>query len=263
MQYSEVLASLRRNGDGWSATIPEEWLQGRTAFGGLQVALAVRAMREALASDVPLRTLQVTFVAPVAAGEVQVEARVLRSGKSATHVEARLSSGGQLGCLLIAIFGSARASKVAIAPALPNLTDANAKPIELPYLPGLTPNFTQHLSFRLLAGGLPFSAASRAQTATQVRLRDTAATGEAQVIALADSIPSPALSLLKLPAMASSLTWTLELLSTPFVAPAGADWRIDAEVTAAGDGYVNQSAILFAPDGTAVALSRQSVVMFA
>ena len=46
--------------------IPDDWAQGRSVFGGLQAAFAVRAMRT-LEPAAPLRSLQVTFVAPIAA----------------------------------------------------------------------------------------------------------------------------------------------------------------------------------------------------
>ena len=55
--FSEVLDALRRDGDGWSLVIPRTWANGRTVFGGLQVALSVRAMRgaltDALGADCP------------------------------------------------------------------------------------------------------------------------------------------------------------------------------------------------------------------
>ena len=40
-----------------------------------------------------LRSLQVTFLAPVPGGPVRARANILRSGKSATHVEARIVDG--------------------------------------------------------------------------------------------------------------------------------------------------------------------------
>ena len=44
MLYSQVLATVRSHDGGWTAEVPESWAQGRTIFGGLQAALAVRAM---------------------------------------------------------------------------------------------------------------------------------------------------------------------------------------------------------------------------
>ncbi|HVH33257.1 MAG TPA: hypothetical protein VM847_03985, partial [Tahibacter sp.] len=40
-------------------------------------------------------------------------------------------------------------------------------------------------------------------------------------------------------------------------------WRVDAELVAARDGYTSQSTWIVAPDGRPIALSRQSMVVFA
>ena len=98
MRFSEAMQSVTRHGDGWQATIGEDWLQGRSAFGGIQAALALRAMRELVSADMPLRSLQTTFVAPVPAGPVAIHARILREGRSATQIEASLGDGEQTLC---------------------------------------------------------------------------------------------------------------------------------------------------------------------
>ena len=71
MKFGEVISTVRPAGDAWSAHIPLDWGNGRTVFGGLQAALLVRGMRGVLgeARTLPLRSLHVTFVAPVAAGD--------------------------------------------------------------------------------------------------------------------------------------------------------------------------------------------------
>ena len=86
MRFSEAMQTVTRRGDGWQATVSEDWLQGRSAFGGLQAALALRAMRERVPVDMPLRSLQVTFIAPVPAGPVSIRAQRLRAGRSAIQV---------------------------------------------------------------------------------------------------------------------------------------------------------------------------------
>ena len=63
-----VLMSRARTGAGESQLdVPEDWLQGRTLFGGLQAAVAFAAMRS-LVPQAPLRSLQATFLAPVPGG---------------------------------------------------------------------------------------------------------------------------------------------------------------------------------------------------
>ena len=261
MRYSEVLQSMRNDGGLWSATVTEDWLQGRSIFGGLQAALTVCAMRALVPADLTLRSLQVTFMAPVPAGYVQVRAQVLRTGKSAVHVEARIVDGDQTLCIAVGIFGAGRSSQISVVPQQPPV--AAAKPIVFPFIPGVTPNFTQHLAVRWLIGSPPFTNNPLTRHVVEVGLRDTGAVGEAQVLAIADFIPPVVLSMLKAPAFGSSMTWTIEFFMDRFDALPLLGWRVDAEVVAAGDGYTSQSSMIWGPGGEAVAISRQNMVVFA
>lgn len=261
MRFDEVLAGVVPDGPDWTCAVPEDWAQGRTVFGGLQAALAVRALR-ALVPAVPLRVLQTTFMAPVPAGPLQLRARVLRTGKSAIHTECRLMDGEQTLCLVVAIFGSARESAIAVAPTPPPAPAPDDPKKELPFVPGVTPAFTQHFQFRWSEGGMPYTGAREPRTKIHLRHRENAALDETHVIALADAIPSPGISMFRKPAMSSSLTWTLEILDHDHTFAADGWWRIDAEITAGRDGYLAQSAELWNPAGRLAALSRQSVVVF-
>jgi len=64
------------------------------------------------------------------------------------------------------------------------------------------------------------------------------------------------------PTPGSSLTWMLELLRDRYDDLGMDDWRVDAELIAARDGYTNQSVMLWGSSREAVALSRQSMVVF-
>jgi len=124
-----VLLSRIRAGEGTSTLeVPEDWLQGRTLFGGLQAVVGLAAMRS-LAPDAPLRSLQVTFLAPVPGGPVTARARILRSGKSATHVEARIVDGDNTLALMVGVFGLPRTSAVTLRPQQPSVV--SEKPAEL------------------------------------------------------------------------------------------------------------------------------------
>lgn len=260
MQFSHILASLKREQGCWTATASEDWQQGRSLFGGLQAALAVRAMRD-LVPDVPLRSLQVTFLAPVPAGSVNIRAQILRSGKSATHVEARIVDGDQALCLLVGIFGASRPSKVERTLQQPPVECA--KPREFPYIEGVMPAFTRHFRMIWLRGGMPYSGATLHENVLELGFKEeTGVADEAHVLALADVIPPIGLSLLKSPVAGSSMTWTIEFLSGQFSEQPLQGWRMDAEMVAARDGYTSQSGVLWAPDGRAVALSRQNMVIF-
>ena len=65
MTLSEILDSMQLGDGSIEVVIGKDWLQGRSVFGGLQAAIALCAMRTVVPASVPLRTLQMTFIAPV------------------------------------------------------------------------------------------------------------------------------------------------------------------------------------------------------
>jgi acyl-CoA thioesterase len=252
--------SRTRSGAGESQLdVPDDWLQGRTLFGGLQAAVALAAMRS-LVPDAPLRSLQATFLAPVPGGVVRSRARVLRSGKNATHVESRIVSGDDTLALFVGVFGLARPSAVRLIPRQPSVSSAGA--FEMPWIPGVMPEFTQHFKARWIVGGPPFSGASHPENVIELGMRDSGSAGEYHVLAMADFIPPIALSYVKERIAAASVTWMLEVLAEDVSALPLDGWRIDAHMVAADSGYTNQSLMLWGPGGVPVALGRQCMVVF-
>jgi hypothetical protein len=261
MLLSQVLESLTRRDDGWSVSTPDDWLQGRSMFGGLQSALALRAMRGLVPADLPLRVLQTTFVAPVA-GAVNIHAQVLRAGKGTTHAEARIALGDQTTTLVVGVFGRGRPSRAEVAPTLAGF-EASRDPFVFPFVPGFSAAFAQHFKMRVLSGPLPFTASSLPPRGViEVSLDDRGPTSEAHIVAIADAIPPLALAMLTGPAPGSSVTWTLELLVDRFETLPLAGWKVHAEVRAGHNGYTSQSSTIVAPGGQAVAMSHQSMVVF-
>ena len=259
--FSVLLSRIHASEGASTLDVPEDWLQGRTLFGGLQAVVGLAAMRS-LAPDAPLRSLQVTFLAPVPGGPVTARAKILRSGKSATHVEARIVDGDNTLAIMVGVFGLPRTSAVTLRPQQPRVTPED--PVELPFVPGVAPNFTQHFRARWIAGGRPWSGIQKPDSVIELAMRDRGNATESHVVAMADFLPPIALSYLKTPVAAASLTWMLELLTedvSSLSLPLDG-WRIDATMTAAHGGYINQSSTLWGPGGVPVALGRQTMVVF-
>ena len=185
-------------------------MQGRSVFGGLQVVVALEAMRTLVPSAV-LRTLQATFVAPVSEGVVRACAHVLRQGKSATHVEARLVDGNETLAIVIGVFGHPRSSKAARVPSRSRVD--GAEPLELAFIPGLFPSFTQHFAARWLEGSFPFSGQPNHRQVIEVGMKDEGPTTEGHVVAIADFIPPVGAFASRCAGPGSTLAWMLELLS--------------------------------------------------
>lgn len=260
MQFSEILGSMARDDGGWTVTVPDSWLQGRSVYGGLQAALAVRAMNAHAPKEFALRVLQTTFVAPVPPGRLRVESRLLRTGKSTAHVESRLLLGTETAALAVGVFGAKRPSRISVAPERPPVDASD--PFDFRYVPGVSPGFTQYFAIRWLKGGLPFTASKTMEAVAEIGMPGEAAAAVEHVIALADVMPPLALAHLDAPARGSSATWTLEMLSDTVPALGTRGFRADATLVAARDGYTSQSVFIWGPGGEPVALSRQSMFVF-
>ena len=83
--FSKIIASLREQEGAFHAGPGEDWLQGRTLFGGLSAALAVEASERAFPDLPPLRSAQFAFAGP-AEGELRLEPKMLRRGRSAAFL---------------------------------------------------------------------------------------------------------------------------------------------------------------------------------
>jgi len=260
VQFSQLLQTIHRSGGEATWEVHPEWLQGRAVFGGLQAILAVHAMRGLIDADIPLRTLQVAFVAPSTSSHIQARATLLRRGKSATQLEARLSDGDTLLAVVIGVFGKPRASRLHLMPEMPPV-DCD-KPRRLPYVPGLSPSFTQHFDAHWLRGGMPFSGEQDPKLSVTLGMPGEVRSSEFHVLAMADFLPPVALSWLQSPAPGSSMTWMLEILSGVVDGLPMDGWRADADMQAAADGYTHQSVMLWGPQGQPIALSRQTMVVF-
>lgn len=269
----EFTAILDGAGRGGTTNIPSGWAQGRATFGGLVAAMLYRHVEatleqasEAPVANTPLRSLTVSFVAPAEAGELQASARILRAGRSAVQIEAHASQGDQVVTAALASFGKPRTSAIAVAtdaaPEFPKPESCEA----LPYIEGLVPEFTRHFDYRICAGALPFSGHREGRIGGWVRFRESAGPATtAHLLALIDAWPPAVLPMLKTVAPASSLTWTVELMPAAMTADgdSGDWWQYLAEVEQAEDGYAVIQARLWNSRGVLMALTRQTVTVFA
>jgi acyl-CoA thioesterase len=266
--FSQVLASIEPiPGAGFSVTVPPDWLQGRTVFGGMQMALGGRAMRAVLplqAAAMPLRSAQMTFVGPLLGGTpIRMKAETLRAGKSTVHARCDLMhDDGKVACTVVGIFGGPRESRFVKEMPRPDpgvsAEDANASVVG----PPMSPAFQKHFDVRTARGARPYSGYSEPRSLIYARLRDRECGSEDALLALADVIPTPVLSILTEPTPASSVNWMIEVLRDPAYLDLH-DWvLIDTEVRAGTSGYLSQTSVLYGADGHAYSVSHQTVAVF-
>jgi acyl-CoA thioesterase len=262
MLFSEVLGSMQFDGSMGTVTVSDDWSQGRATYGGLVTAVGNEALRRLVPADRLLRSLQTTFVGPAGATTWRIKAEVLRVGKAVTLARCDVIDGEQVAATVLGVYGGPRESAVEVRP-VPTPSPRTVDEInEVRFQPGLSPTFMQHFAIRWAHGAKPFSGSPRTPTKAFIRHRDAAALTESHVVGLIDCIPTPAMSMFKERAPASSLVWTIEFFEHRFDFSPDRWWRIDTDIDAATSGYVNQTGVLHDPDGKPIALSRQLFAVF-
>lgn len=260
MNFVDLLDSVEKKADHWRAEIPSTWMQGRTAYGGLTGALALRVLRQELGVEEPLLTADIGFVAPVE-GEVLIEARLLRKGRSVTHAEATLrAETGEVVTRVYAVFGAQRESSIIVTPPPPAPTKPREEGMVIPEIPGITPTFLQHFELIHTEGALPYTGATEGTLGGYFRHRGAPKMNDEAVLALADAWPPAILTMGKGPFAGSTVRW-----SCHFVGPIPEDydgyWWYRAETIAAAGGYGTTRAVLYAGDEM-VCWSEQLVAVF-
>lgn len=261
MTFDELLSAVRQGGD---VVIPASWGQGRATFGGLVAALAFDVMASRVEQGRAMRALQVSFVGPVEPGVPAIfEAELLREGKAVSQVSGRILQNGEPRLVCLASFGGDRESAVQVAPGAAPEARPLAECQELPYIKGVTPEFTQHIEMRWAFGNMPFSGKGGRDMGGWMQFREAPeALTDAHIVALVDAWPPAVLPHLKGPAPASSLSWALEIVH-PRPAMAPGDWLLyRATIDQAGAGYGHTHAGVWTASGELVALSRQTVTVF-
>ena len=239
------------------------WGQGRALFGGLVAAGLLRQLEGLVGPERRLRSLLVSFVGPVAPGQIEADSELLRAGRAMSQAQARLRQGGQVCCVVQGAFGADRPTAFQVeAPRMPSVPAPESLPA-LPFIDGVTPSFTRHFDYRWTHQGFPFTGAAEAWVQGWVRFAEPVQPDAASLLGLLDAWPAPFLSITDRPLPASSVTWQVQLLADPAAMAAPGDWFLyDARTSASGAGYSDFTASLWHRGGTLVAQSRQLVAEF-
>ena len=209
MSLPHILDAARVSDDTLTVSIPDTWMQGRTAYGGLTAAIALDAALRAQPGLPPLRSAQIAFVGPLA-GDLVVKTELLRRGRTAAFIEANVYGDGKLGLKALFVFMIGLESSIdyveTARPDVPDPADA------APALANPDPKFfTGHLDYR---HGLPIEARHTPDFLRWVRLKEREGLHPmVELLAIGDALPPAAMALFAKPGPISSMTWHLNLLT--------------------------------------------------
>ena len=256
-----ILKSLQEDKNN-TTILGEQWSQGRSAFGGISAAFAMTAMKKLVPVGTPLRSLSVSFIAPVPPGPVSVKTTVIRKGKNETQVEASVICSNSICLRAMAAFGNSRQTYNVTSEKNLKLKSRGSG-IKFEDHEKQTPTFLQFFEGEWVNEGLPFAGQLSRDLELWVRHNiDLSEFSEEKLITICDIPPPVILSHFKKPPIpSSSLTWSLEFVIPPDEIPS--DWFfLKFFVDAAANGYTQQSGSIYDVKGRLCALSRQCMVYF-
>ena len=252
----QAIDALEPIDGGWRGAVPDNWLQGRTAYGGFSTALALVAAQRSDEELPPLRSAQVAFIGPLA-GPIAIRAQRLRRGRNAAFVQADVESEAGLGLRATFVFMRDVASSVDHATG------------RAPLFPPPGPDTQTFNGIKQVAFTRNFELVDQREGVGPtewlrwVRLVDRDGIDPAvALVAVADCLPPAALKLIGGPAPVSSMTWLLNLL-TPAPTTRDGWWLLRADTDHARAGSSSQAMAIWNTEGTPIAQQMQSVAIFA
>ena len=256
MNLSGILSAATLIDGGFRASIPGSWHQGRTAFGGLSAALALRAAQQLVPALPPLRSSQVSFIGPVA-GEVEVRARLLRQGRNATWIGTEITSVGAVVLTTTFVFMGAVESDIHYTGI------ARPEGLTPPHLarrarggPGFIDNFDWRYPCGPNGDGPP-------EVFRWVRMNERAGLDPmVELLCVADVLPPGVMRLMTRPGPISSMTWIANVL-TPEPRTEDGWWLLRSIGTYAEKGCSAQEMTVWNSAGEPVMSGMQSVAVFA
>lgn len=242
--------------------LPESWLQGRTAYGGVSTALMVAAIQQEYPEAPPLRSLQVTFVGPLA-GELRFSQKLLRQGKNSKIIEGEIASDDGVGLKGVFIFSKDRHfTNELVAPKRPNLVmPEQGKPI---LRKGPRPLFIQNFECVWADGSPPFAGDKTANPTFSIWFRHvdpSSREGLVPLLAIADGPPPAMMSRYEMRTPLSSMNWHINFHTTDLTTKDGW-WLVECGADFAQGGYSSQTMRIFNYHGEQVCDMTQYIAIF-
>lgn len=254
--------AVRRTDDGlFEADIASGWRAGRGPHGGYLAAIVLRALTAAVGDpERTPRSLTIHYPAAPEPGLATIEVTVEREGRSLSTLSARMAQDGRLTTLALAAFSLPWDAPAARELAMPDVAGSDAERRSTPKLFEGAPEFTRHLVMQPRVGAVPF-----AGSGAPMRIGGWIGLPEARPVdafALAlfcDAWFPPSFIALDAPAISPTVDLTIHFRQS--IAEADCDPAALClsifDTRLLHDGLFEEDGVIWAPDGTVLAQSRQ------
>ena len=240
----------------WEGAIADGWQTPRGPLGGYVQAIVLRGMQLAVADDARQpRSMTMHFLRVPQVGPITVRATVERAGRTLSSVTARLEQDGRLLGLAMGAFSTPWEGPLLDDAPMPGVAPPAERHAPEHVLGEQRPAFTTRLAMQHRFGAPPFTRAEHGETGGWLGLTEDRPIDALTVVVLADAwFPAPWPRLAEL-APAPTIDLTVHFRAP---LPLG-DGLLLGHFRSAHvrDGFFDEDGVLWAPDGTLVAQSRQ------
>lgn len=266
MQTFDTATSVLPRPDGtYTWHVPDGWHVGRGAWGGLVVGALINAVTESETDHARrVRSVSAELAAPALVGEHTVVTERLRRGSAlSTWSATAVGADGKLVARLTAVLAEARPAVddvdypswgLLVKPDAPA-----ARGVAAIDMPGIGPEFAQHLEIRPVAG-MAYSGES-AEALGYVRLASPVPHTAASLLGLVDGWwPATVVALERFRPVAT-INFSANLTVDPGSVPAAEPLLHHGFASGAHDGFTSEQRRLWAADGRLVVDNLQSIVI--
>lgn len=258
MSISELLEPITAGGGPLHLPAAQQWMQGRTLYGGASALIAYVAATRAFPDLPPLRAAQIAFVAPVGT-DMELRAEIIRQGRNVTQVRSEILCEGKIALTAFLLFGAGREANGRHA--APPLSPLAGEPEDGALVDSASaPEFlknnyeVRHTAERVEPG--------EPVVRRWVRLLDRFGLDPVQeLILIGDTLPPSAIRIMERRGPISSINWSFNLLDP---APATRDgwWLAETASDHVDHGYSSERLRLWNSEGRQITAGIQSAAIF-
>ena len=236
----------------------EDWMQGRTLYGGASALVAYTMAARAFTDLPPLRAAQVAFVAPVGE-EIELSAEIVRQGRNVTQVRSEIHSDGKVALTAFWLFGTGREPNAVRASDGPEAWPGAPMDNE-PAMAGKGPSFIQN-NFELRYGQ-PKDADHGATVRRWARLSEEHDLDPvSKLVVMGDVMPPGAMRIMQRMGPVSSINWSFNVLDPETQSEGG--WYLAENASQHADvGYSSERLRMWDVNGRQVLDGLQCVAVF-
>lgn len=262
----QLYATKARGPDWADIDVPDGWQQGRGAFGGMVVALLVRAIEGFVPhADRRIRSLTCELCGPTQPGPARIALEMLRDGTGVSTVAARLvqriGDQQEVQAHAVAVVGKDRASDADRREAQPPQQAHWSQAPIVPVQPPLGPVFARHFVFRS-TGPMPFGGGAERTAQGWIQPRNPPKTADAAWLGLCmDAFWPVVFATATQPRPMATIAFTMQWLADPSQLDPSIPLQYRAHALDTANGYCVEFRELWTADGQLVALNQQTIAV--